>query len=69
MDFEEPPHGNQNDVLNLAAFNNGSNYLFADGSARFILKTDYNKPDPAGGTDSYGNDLWKVNKSYQAPKL
>lgn len=69
MDFEEPPHGNQNDVLNINAFNGGSNYLFADGSARFISKDDYNKPDPSGSNQSYGNTLWLVNKGYQIPKL
>ena len=38
MDFAEPPHGNQKDILNLEAYGDGSNYFFADGSARFIAK-------------------------------
>lgn len=69
MDFEEAPNGNENDVLNLTQFNGGSNYLFADGSARFITQTQYNAP-LVGGTDpneSYGNSLWCVNKSYVIP--
>ena len=71
MDFEEAPNGNENDVLQLAAFNGGSNYLFADGSARFITQTQYNGPSPntavTGSLETYGNWLWKVNKSYQIP--
>lgn len=69
MDFEEPPNGNQNDVLDLAAFNGGSNYLFADGSARFITEKAYVAPDPGNPSQRYGDDLWCVNKSYVIPKL
>lgn len=47
MDTEE---GNQNDVLNKASFGDGSNYLFADGSVRFIKK------------DDYRDELWLVHK-------
>jgi len=53
MDFME---GNQNTVLNLSAYGNGSNYLFADGSARFISKNEY--------TDT----LWLVDKSSAIPE-
>jgi prepilin-type N-terminal cleavage/methylation domain-containing protein/prepilin-type processing-associated H-X9-DG protein len=38
MDFKE---GNQMDVLNKDVFNGGSNYVFADGSAQFVKKQDY----------------------------
>jgi len=73
MDFEETPNGNENDVLNLAAYNGGSNYLFADGSARFISKTAYQAASPESGItgplETYGNWLWKVNKSYQIPAI
>jgi prepilin-type N-terminal cleavage/methylation domain-containing protein/prepilin-type processing-associated H-X9-DG protein len=73
MDFEEAPNGNENDVLQLAAFNGGSNYLFADGSARFITQAAYNGPSPdtsnTGALETYGNWLWKVNKSYQIPSI
>jgi len=74
MDFEEGPNGNENDVLNTAAFKGGSNYLFADGSARFISQADYNAPEPnppSGGTalQSYGNSLWCVDKSYIIPTV
>ncbi|HEX4085963.1 MAG TPA: prepilin-type N-terminal cleavage/methylation domain-containing protein [Chthoniobacteraceae bacterium] len=69
MDFEEPPNGNENDVLQLAAFNGGSNYLFADGSARFITQTEYQSSDPENPGQSYGNDLWCVNKGYVIPAI
>ena len=52
MDYVE---GNHAQVLNLKAYGLGSNYIFADGSARFIKETDY-KPI-----------LWAVNKSYVVP--
>jgi prepilin-type N-terminal cleavage/methylation domain-containing protein/prepilin-type processing-associated H-X9-DG protein len=69
MDFEEGPNGNENDVLDLAAFNGGSNYLFADGSARFMSQAEYTKPDPNNTSQRYGDDLWCVNKAYAVPKL
>ena len=69
MDFEEGPNGNQYDVLDLAAFNGGSNYLFADGSARFITQAVYVAPDPNNPGQRYGDDLWCVNKSYVIPKV
>jgi prepilin-type N-terminal cleavage/methylation domain-containing protein/prepilin-type processing-associated H-X9-DG protein len=71
MDFEEYPNGNENDVLDLAQFNGGSNYLFADGSAKFITQAAYQVP-LVGGTnanETYGNSLWLVNKSYSIPVL
>jgi prepilin-type N-terminal cleavage/methylation domain-containing protein len=71
MDFEEAPNGNENDVLNLAAFNGGSNYLFAVGSARFITKAQYIAPIPGGSSllDNYGNSLWCVDKTYVIPAV
>ena len=57
MDFLEPPHGNNKDILNLHAYENGSNYVFADGSARFIKETDYS------------DTLWLLDKSYVIPNL
>lgn len=71
MDFEEAPNGNENDVLQLAAFNGGSNYLFADGSARFITKAAYNAlvPGASNSLQTYGNSLWCVNKSYVIPSV
>jgi prepilin-type N-terminal cleavage/methylation domain-containing protein/prepilin-type processing-associated H-X9-DG protein len=69
MDFEEAPNGNENDVLQLAAFNGGSNYLFADGSARFITQAQYQAPDSENPAQSYGNDLWCVNKAYVIPAI
>jgi prepilin-type N-terminal cleavage/methylation domain-containing protein len=52
MDFVE---GNENDILNKTAYFGGSDYGFADGSARFVLLKDYN------------NDMWLVNQNYQIP--
>jgi prepilin-type N-terminal cleavage/methylation domain-containing protein/prepilin-type processing-associated H-X9-DG protein len=69
MDFEEPPNGNENDVLDLAAFNGGSNYLFADGSAKFITQAVYTAPDPNNPSQRYGDDLWCVDKTYVIPKV
>jgi prepilin-type N-terminal cleavage/methylation domain-containing protein/prepilin-type processing-associated H-X9-DG protein len=71
MDFEEPPNGNENDVLDIAQYNGGSNYLFADGSAKFITKVAYQVP-LVGGTSplqDYGNSLWCVNKQYVIPTV
>ena len=69
MDFEEPPNGNEYDVLDLSQFNGGSNYLFADGSARFITQAAYNAPlvGATNAAQTYGNSLWCVNKSYSIP--
>ena len=54
MDFVE---GNQYDVLNLNAYGTGSNYLFADGSARFV------------SSRLYDHSLWLVNKSSPIPPV
>jgi len=71
MDFEEAPNGNEYDVLDLAAFNGGSNYLFADGSARFITQAAYNTPivGATNAQQTYGNCLWCVNKAYVIPAI
>lgn len=55
MDMLEGEHGNHVDVLNLELYDNGSNYLFADGSARFIKKSDYS------------HRLWLVNPDFTVP--
>lgn len=55
MDMLEGRHGNHIDVLNLTLFGLGTDYLFADGSARFIKKEDY---DP---------QMWLVNRDFQVP--
>lgn len=46
---------NQTQVLNLTAYGEGSNYVFADGSARFIKKDDHDLK------------MWFVNKDYVPP--
>lgn len=48
MDFVE---GNDRAVLNLKAYGSGSNYLFMDGSARFLKEEEYDR------------DMWKIDKS------
>jgi prepilin-type N-terminal cleavage/methylation domain-containing protein len=57
MDFLEPPHGNNKDILNLHAYGDGSNYFFIDGSARFIAEKDYD------------DKMWLVNKDFKIPEL
>ena len=57
MDFLEPPHGNNKDILNLTMYGDGSNYFFVDGSARFIKETEYR------------DALWLVDKDFQIPKM
>ncbi len=66
MDFVEPPHGNQNDVLNKTAYFNGSNYVFADGSARFLYGTDPGNTHP---DSDYSDSMWLVNPNWPIPKL
>jgi prepilin-type N-terminal cleavage/methylation domain-containing protein/prepilin-type processing-associated H-X9-DG protein len=53
MDFEE---GNQNTAFKKKVYGDGSNYMFADGSARFIKATDY---------DDW---LWYVRKPPKIPQ-
>lgn len=55
MDMNEGRHGNHVDVLNLTLFGQGTDYLFADGSARFIKKEDY---DPR---------MWLVDTNFVVP--
>jgi prepilin-type N-terminal cleavage/methylation domain-containing protein/prepilin-type processing-associated H-X9-DG protein len=69
MDFEEPPNGNQYDVLDLDAYNGGSDYLFADGSAKFMTQAEYVAPDPNNPSQRYGDDLWLTDKTYVIPKV
>ncbi len=52
MDFAE---GNHLNVLNKTAFGQGSNYLFADGSVRFLTLSDYD------------DTLWLVDKTASIP--
>lgn len=55
MDMKEGRNGNHVDVLNLTLFGAGTDYLFADGSARFIKKEDY---DPR---------MWLVDTNFVVP--
>lgn len=57
MDFLEPPHGNAKDLLDLKAYGEGSDYLFVDGSARFITAKDYR------------DELWLADKAYIIPQM
>ncbi|MBC8002079.1 MAG: type II secretion system protein [Opitutaceae bacterium] len=63
MDMDDGDHKN---ALELAAYETGSNYLFADGSVRFITQTEYGKPSPTG-TGIYGDWLWLADKSNPLP--
>lgn len=54
MDFSE---GNQDDVLNKTSYFGGSNYTFADGSAQFLLAS------------QYADTMWLVDKSYAIPAI
>jgi len=55
MDMLEGTNGNHMDVLNLTLYGEGSDYLFADGSARFLT------------TNTYNHQLWLVNKDFPVP--
>jgi len=47
--------GNHRDVLNLKAYGDGSTFLFADGSARFLTE------------ETYDHRMWLVNPDFQVP--
>lgn len=64
MDFVE---GNENDVLKLDAYNSGSNYLYADGSSRFMSKTEYVALRP-GTNIRKGDWMWLADKTYVIPQ-
>jgi len=55
MDMLEGAVGNHISVLNLEAYNGGANYLFADGSARFLKKSDYDAR------------MWLINSEFVVP--
>ncbi len=55
MDLLEGSNGNHVDVLNLTLYGDGSDYLFADGSARYLT------------TNRYSAQLWLVNKDFPVP--
>jgi prepilin-type N-terminal cleavage/methylation domain-containing protein/prepilin-type processing-associated H-X9-DG protein len=63
MDFVEK---NELGVLKLDAYNGGSIYLFADGSAKFMSKSDYVAIRP-GTTLRNGDWLWLADKTYAPP--
>lgn len=55
MDLLEGENGNHEDVLDLTHYGDGANYLFADGSARFLT------------TDTYRTEMWLVDKTFAVP--
>jgi len=55
MDMLEGSNGNHKDVLNLTMYGPGSDYLFADGSARFLT------------TNTYDPKMWLVNTNFAVP--
>ncbi len=65
MDFVEGG-GNNNDILNKAAFPNGSVYVFCDGSSRILVNnqdsTTYQKQRPPN-SGTYTDWLWLMDKT------
>jgi prepilin-type processing-associated H-X9-DG protein len=55
MDLVEGENGNHQDVLDLTLYGKGSDYLFADGSARFL------------STNEYRAEMWLVNRDFTIP--
>ncbi len=55
MDLVEGDNGNHIDVLDLTLDGKGSDYLFADGSARFL------------STNEYRPEMWLVNRDFSIP--
>jgi prepilin-type N-terminal cleavage/methylation domain-containing protein/prepilin-type processing-associated H-X9-DG protein len=55
MDMLEGKSGNHLDVLDLTLYGQGANYLFADGSARFL------------STNAYRAEMWLVDKGFSVP--
>lgn len=55
MDMEEGTNGNHRDVLDLKLYGNGSVYLFADGSTKFLT------------TNAYQPEMWLVNPDFVVP--
>jgi len=55
MDMLEGESGNHVDVLNLELYEHGSTYTFADGSARYILR------------QNYDHRMWLVNRDFSLP--
>lgn len=55
MDLVEGQNGNHEDVLDLKLYGKGSDYLFADGSARFL------------STNEYRPEMWLVNQDFTIP--
>ena len=55
MDLVEGDNGNHVDVLNLELYEHGSTYTFADGSARYILR------------QNYDHRMWLVNRDFTLP--
>lgn len=47
--------GNHRNVLNLKAYGDGSTFLFADGSAKFLTE------------ETYDHRMWLVNQDFQVP--
>ncbi len=55
MDMVEGKFGNHHDVLDLKLYGNGSDYLFADGSVKFLT------------TNEYQPEMWLVDPNFVVP--
>lgn len=62
--FMDLVENNQNTILNLITFGDGSTYAFADGSARFISLTEYSQVDTGSNGLRHGDRLWLADKTY-----
>jgi len=56
MDINE---GNE-ELINKKLYGSGSNYVFMDGSARYMEEKDYENQNSQNGLDSY---LWRISKT------
>jgi type II secretory pathway pseudopilin PulG len=67
--YMDTANGDNREVLNLAAYDGGSPYFFADGAVRFITQSDYlapirATPPPAiEGVSTQGDWLWLADKN------
>jgi prepilin-type processing-associated H-X9-DG protein len=62
MDIDEANGGNHMTDLDLARYGEGSNYVFVDGSARFMTERDYVADGNENGKRD-GDELWLGDKS------
>lgn len=68
--FMDMVENNQNTILNLVTFGEGSTYAFADGSARLVGVKEYSRTDASTYGMRFGDRLWLADKTFGvAPPL